>query len=111
MTKQDYDQILRLLQDDISIEKRLFNSENKDQQEINDFIPVFSSLIQASNNGPIYYIKLVDFFVKCRPCQCHVASSLATAIFTCFPSSKEEISHYIITHLDFLKFILFPKEY
>ena len=91
--------------------KTLFNFTKIQEKSSSDLNNQFLSFLQNSQNGPNYFIKLIDHYSFCRP-QYHDLSQLfVKSIFSCFPETIEENKTFLKSQTYLLKFIIFPEEF
>ena len=91
------------------IMKELFNF-NGDKTELEHLKKVFTNFISSTDNGPKYFIKLLDLYSVCRPHQHFILIQLIDCIFTCFSDQSDEIQLEIKKHTIYLKHVIFPEE-
>ena len=91
--------------------KTLFNFTKIQEKSSADLNNQFLSFLQNSQNGPNYFIKLIDHYSLCRP-QYHDLSKLfVKSIFSCFPETIEENKTFLKSQTYLLRFIIFPEEF
>ena len=69
--------------------KELFNF-NGGETQLKHFKETFTNYINDSNNGPNYFIKLLDFYSQCRPHQCKPQHNVSKELIECVSSSFPE---------------------
>ena len=106
MTKKRMSEIESKLKEENEIIKEFFdfNGDQKQLSHIKDYI-------KNSKNGPIYFIRLFDYYSKIRSHQTDVSKELVEYAYSCFPEQIHEIQQEIKTNTLFLKFIMFPEEF
>ena len=70
----------------------------------------FSILLDTKHNLN-YFIKILEFYSRCRPHQHNVSTELSKCIYSCYPEQINQIQQKIKDNTDVLKFIIFPEEF
>ena len=74
--------------------KELFNF-NGDETQLKSLKELFTKFILNSNNGPNYFLKLLEHYSLCRPHEHHISRELIECVYSCFPEQINEIQHII----------------
>ena len=90
--------------------KKIFDF-NGDEANHKDLKEIFASFIKSSKNDSKFFIKLLDYYSKCRPHHQNFSKELVECVYFCFPEQITEIKQYIKEYPDILKFIMFPEEF
>ena len=69
--------------------KELFNFNGSETQ-----LKHLKEMIKNPENGPNYYIDLLDHYSKCRPNQHNISKELVECVYSCFPEQINDIATF-----------------
>ena len=78
--------------------KELFNFDGDESQ-----LKQIKTSLKNSQNGPYYFVKLIDIYCKRRPKHNKVSRDLIESIYSSFPERTHEIQHHINELITLLK--------
>ena len=99
-------EIISKLNEENEFIRELFNLNGDETQ-----LQQIKDIIQNSDNGPYYFIKLFDHYSFCRPNYHNISKALVECIYSCFPEQINEIQQNIKDNTYILQFTIFPEEF